>query len=87
MERCLVGAEDAHPIGTSNPGQCEAAKLDQVPQATAGACNEDIALGPVVIDKCKAWKLAKHDSDVKGGQVAVNKAGKVQTPDLSAKCA
>jgi len=85
MEHRLIGAKDAHPIGTSNPGQCKPAKLDQIPQTKACARDDDVAAGPVVVNKCKAGKLINHDSDIEGGQVAMNKAGTVQMPDLSAE--
>jgi hypothetical protein len=74
-ERRLVGAKDTHPIGTSNPRQGKPAKLDQIPQSTAPAPDDGVATGPVVVDKRKPGRSISHDSNVEGGQVAMNKAG------------
>jgi hypothetical protein len=82
VQRCFVCAKYAHPIGASNPRQSESAKLDQVPTPAPSACDYDVAAGSVVIDKSKARDSCHHDSDVKGGQVAVNKASEVQAANF-----
>jgi hypothetical protein len=82
VQRCFVRAKDAHAIGASNPRQAKSAKLDHVPTPATSACEHDLAACSVVIEKSEMWDAIDHNSDVKGGQVAVNKAGQMQPPNF-----
>jgi hypothetical protein len=85
MKRLFVSAKNAHPIATRNSGQRKMAKLHQVMQTTATSADDNVPVRAVVVDKGKPWRFINNDSDVERGQVAMNKAGTLQTPDLRAK--
>src|SRR5437899_10226546 len=86
MMQCdFIGPENAHAIGAGEPRQGEPAKLNQISQAMPAACDQNVTAGAVVIEKSKTRRFAGDNPDVERGQVAMNKAGPMQSGNFSSQ--